>query len=84
MMNALVEKRFTSDEVQALVLRAERLLGRSLGKLLERHGAAGSRPRRHRLIELLLRMRRAAQDPDGIWGGIAAVNAPELHAFLDL
>jgi hypothetical protein len=83
-MNVLVEKRFTSDEVHALVGRAEQLLGRSLVKLLERHAVAGSRPRRHRLIELLLRMRQAAQDPDGIWGGVAAVNAPELHAFLDL
>ena len=84
MMKVLVEKQFTSDEVQALTSRAEQLLGRSLGKLLERHAAAASRPRRHRLIELLLRMRRAADDPDGIWGGVAAVNAPELHAFLDL
>jgi hypothetical protein len=84
-LSALVEKRFTPDEVQSLTARAEQLLGRSLEKLLERHATAGSaRPRRHRLIELLLRMREAAAEPDGLRAGVAAVNAPELHAILDL
>jgi len=83
--DVLVQKRFTLDEVQSLVARSETLLGRSLQRLLDRHASGGAgRPRRHRLIELLQRMREGAQDPDGIRGGVAAVNAPELHAVLDL
>src|ERR1700694_3268481 len=82
-MKVLVEKRFTPEEVQLLIERAEQLLGQSLNVLLDRAAAAGGRPA-HRLIELLLRMRAAAADPDGIQAGAAVVNAVELHALLDL
>jgi hypothetical protein len=76
---AMVEKRFTPEEVEQLVERTELLLGDKLDVLIQRHH---SRP--HRLIELLLRMRTAAAQPDSIEAGAAAVNAPELHAYLDL
>jgi hypothetical protein len=54
-LQAMVEKRFTREEVQELVERTELLLGDKVDVLTQRHQARG-----HRLIELLLRIRKAS------------------------
>lgn len=52
---AMVEKRFTREEVQGLVERTELLRGDKVDVLTQRHQARG-----HRLSELLLRIRKAS------------------------
>lgn len=88
MATAVIDKRLTHEEISSLVGRAELLIGKPLERLISRHAAAvasGVRPRhRHRLIELLLRLRAAADLSNELLIGAAAANAAELNAALDL
>jgi hypothetical protein len=85
---AVIDKRLTHEEIHSLVARAELLIGKPLGRLIEKHAAAvatGVPPRhRHRLIELLLQLRAAADLSNELLIGAAAANAAELNAALDL
>ncbi len=85
---AVIDRRLTQEEIRSLVSRAELLIDKPLERLLEKHAAAvasGIRPRhRHRLIELLLRLRAAADLSNELLIGAAAANAAELNAALDL
>ncbi len=79
----------TRDELHELLARAERLLGKEpLQRLIDNHAAAVTRrvaPRhRHRLIEIILRLRAVADFSDSLLLGAAVVNAAELNAALDL
>lgn len=84
----VIDKRLTEEEIRSLVERAELLIGKPLERLIERHAAAlagGVRPRhRHRLIELLLRLRAAGDLSNELLIGAAATNAAELNAALDM
>lgn len=84
MAPTVIDKRFTADEVRGLIARAELLIG----KPLEQHVAAvssGVRPRhRHRLIELLVRLRAITDLSNERLIGAAATNAAELNAALNL
>ncbi len=87
-MPAVITKAWSEAEIQSLIERAELLVGRPLAGLIAKHSAAiavGTAPRhRHRLIELILRLKVAAANPDGLVAGAAAVSAAEINAVLDL
>lgn len=85
--NSAMNRRLTPEQLRDVISRAEALIGDTLDDLVQRYqlGATSKTPPRyqHRLIELLLRMRKAADSPDdGLAESTAALAAAEVSGIL--
>lgn len=83
----MIERKWTFDELKSVVDRSEALVGLPLAGLIQsfKLGERSSTPpkHRHRLIELLLRLKAAAASPDqALLEDVAAVNGAELDTYL--
>lgn len=85
----MIDRRYTPDELRAVIAQAEELIGEHLDDLIKRFqlGAASPTPPRyrHRLIELLLRLRAAADNPqDRLAESAAAVAIAEVGGIMEI
>jgi hypothetical protein len=81
------EKLWTPTELRRVIVRAEALVGDYLDRLVRRYNRGRASPtppsRPHRLIELLLRLRNAADHPeDSLAQNVASVAVVELDGML--
>ena len=86
--SGMISRGFTPTELHAVIRQAETLLGASLDDLVQsyRLGASSLTPPkvRHRFVELLLRLRSAADRPDDpLAQSAAAVSAAEARGVID-
>jgi hypothetical protein len=76
-------RRYTPEERRKLIARTEDLLGWKLNRILERH-LSSPRENPNRLLELLLRLRRAEANPDNlIADDVATIAGSEVGGILD-
>ncbi len=88
--NNLIDRRYSAAELRAVIAEAEALIGDTLDDLVQRHRQGVASPATppsspHRLVDLLLRLRRAADDPDdGLAESAAAVAIAEVGGILEI
>jgi hypothetical protein len=85
----MIDRRYAPGELRAVITQAEGLIGDNLDDLVRRYqlGASSLTPPRfpHRLIELLLRLRNAAENPeDHLAESAAAVAIAEVGGILEI
>ena len=86
----VIDRSYSADELRAVIAQVEGLVGDTLDDLVERHRRAATSPATppgspHRLVELLLRLRRAADHPDdGLAESAAAVAIAEVGGIIEI
>jgi len=84
----VINHRYTADELRSVISQAEDLIGNRLEDLVRRYqlGATSVTPPRHqnRLVQLLLRLQRAADRPnDGLAESAAVLAIVEVSGILE-
>lgn len=87
-MEMVIDHRFSPEELRQVIARAEALLGESLNDLVQTFKLgrfSRTAPRRHhRLVELLLHLRDAADRPDdGFAESLATVAIVEVSGVIE-